>query len=374
MHVPLSCASLLIFVASMTLAQQSPHSGSSISDREKAGLRGPVKEEIDSQTMSLPSGEKVFTTTTKYTVDGRILEKRATNPDGSEWVTSYSYYPDGRLLKIVTGNAGSTNRSETTNLYDEQRRLVAIKSGDKIQIRYQYDDRGRKSAIETCDSKPLPPNVAYAPHWEGTDLGFVPSPGGKITTMYNEQGVATGAQFYDAEGNLLGHIVRKFDTEGRVVAEEQTADAPQENLPEELQSKLNAEQMKSVGTLMAGAQNSAISYSYDTQGRVTERHRSGGFFGEQVTVTKYNEYGDKASERETTVMRQDTGPWWLTVTGAFIPEGKQNPPQPPLTSETQYTYQYDQYGNWIEQTILGRSQPGEPFRPSTVIRRKLTYY
>ena len=374
MHVPLSCASLLIFVASMTLAQQSPHSGSSISDREKAGLRGPVKEEIDSQTMSLPSGEKVFTTTTKYTVDGRILEKRATNPDGSEWVTSYSYYPDGRLLKIVTGNAGSTNTSETTNLYDEQRRLVAIKSGDKIQIRYQYDDRGRKSAIETCDSKPLPPNVAYAPHWEGTDLGFVPSPGGKITTMYNEQGVATGAQFYDAEGNLLGHIVRKFDTEGRVVAEEQTADAPQENLPEELQSKLNAEQMKSVGTLMAGAQNSAISYSYDTQGRVTERHRSGGFFGEQVTVTKYNEYGDKASERETTVMRPDTGPWRLTDSGAFIPEGKQNPPQPPLTSETQYTYRYDQYGNWIEQTVLGRSQPDESFRPATVIRRKLTYY
>jgi YD repeat-containing protein len=358
----------------MTLAQQSPHSGSSISDREKAGLRGPVKEEIDSQTMSLPSGEKVFTTTTKYTVDGRILEKRATNPDGSEWVTSYSYYPDGRLLKIVTGNAGSTNTSETTNLYDEQRRLVAIKSGDKIQIRYQYDDRGRKSAIETCDSKPLPPNVAYAPHWEGTDLGFVPSPGGKITTMYNEQGVATGAQFYDAEGNLLGHIVRKFDTEGRVVAEEQTADAHQENLPEELQSKLNAEQMKSVGTLMAGAQNSAISYSYDTQGRVTERHRSGGFFGEQVTVTKYNEYGDKASERETTVMRPDTGPWRLTDSGAFIPEGKQNPPQPPLTSETQYTYRYDQYGNWIEQTVLGRSQPDESFRPATVIRRKLTYY
>jgi YD repeat-containing protein len=259
-------------------------------------------------------------------------------------------------------------------LYDEQRRLVAIKSGDKIQIRYQYDDRGRKSAIETCDSKPLPPNVAYAPHWEGTDLGFVPSPGGKITTMYNEQGVATGAQFYDAEGNLLGHIVRKFDTEGRVVAEEQTADAPQENLPEELQSKLNAEQMKSVGTLMAGMQNNVISYSYDAQGRVTERHRSGGVFGEQVTVTTYNDHGDKASERETTVMRPDTGPWNLTDAGAFVPAGKPNPPQPPLSSETQHAYQYDQYGNWTEQTIVSRSQPDESFRPATVIRRKLTYY
>jgi len=374
MPVLLSCASLLIFVASISFAQQSSHTSSSMSDREKAGLRGPVKEEIDSQKMPLPSGEKVFTTTTKYTVDGRILEKRATKPDGSEWVTSYSYYPDGRLLKIVTGNAGSTNRSETTYLYDEQGRLVAIKSGDQIQTRYQYDDTGRKSATETCDSKPLPPNTAYAPHWEGTELGFVPSPGGKITTMYNENGIATGAQFYDAMGNLVGHIVRKFDPEGRVIEEEQAADAPQENLPEELRSKLNAEQMKSVGTLMAGAQNTAISYSYDAQDRVTGRHRSGGFFGQQVTVTTYNDHGDKASERETTVMSPDTGPWRLTDAGAFIPEGKQNPAQPPMTSETQYTYQYDQNGNWIEQTILGRSQPDEPFQPGTVIRRKLTYY
>jgi len=374
MHVPLSCASLLIFVASITFAQQSPNPSSSMSDREKAGLRGPVKEEIDSQTMPLPSGEKVFTTTTRYTVDGRILENRATNPDGSEWVTSYSYYPDGRLLKIGTENAGSTNRSETTYLYDEQRRLVAIKSGGQIQTRYQYDDTGRKSATETLDSKPLPPNTAYAPHWEGTDLGFMPSPGGKITTMYNENGIATGTQFYDAEGNLIGHIVRKFDTEGRVVAEEQAADAPQQNLPEGLRSKLNAEQMKSVGTLMAGAQNTVISYSYDAEGRVTERHRSGGLFGQQVTVTTYNDHHDKASELETTVMSPDTGPWRLTDAGAFIPEGKQNAAQPPMTSETQYMYQYDQYGNWIEQTILSRSQPGEPFRPSTVMRRKLTYY
>ena len=107
---------------------------------------------------------------------------------------------------------------------------------------------------------------------------------------------------------------------------------------------------------------------------MTERHRSGGVFGEQVTVTTYNDHGDKASERETMVMRSDTGPWNLTEAGAFIPEGKPNPPQPPLGSETQYTYQYDQYGNWTEQTIVGRSQPDEAFRPGTVIRRKLTYY
>lgn len=53
MHARLSCASLLIFVASITVAQQL-HTGSSMSDREKAGLRGSVKEVVEQRTMSLP--------------------------------------------------------------------------------------------------------------------------------------------------------------------------------------------------------------------------------------------------------------------------------------------------------------------------------
>ena len=376
MHVRLSCAGLLIFVASITVAQQSSQKGSSISDREKAGLRGPVKAVIDERTMSLPNGDQVFTTTTKYTTDGRILEERTKNPDGSEWLTSYTYHPDGRLLKMMTGNGGSKDSSETIYLYDEERRLVGVKSGNTIHTRYQYDDKGHKSARETFDSQAISPNTAYAPFWEGTEMGFAPTPGGSVTTSYNEQGVATGAQFYDADGNLIGHIVRKLDEEGRVTAEEQAANAPHQviNLPEEIRSKLNPEQLKSVGAMMAGAQNRAMSYSYDAQGRVTERHRSGGVLGEQVTVTTYNDHGDKDSERETTVMSADTGPWNLTEAGAFIPEGKPNPPRPPLTSETQYTYQYDSYGNWTEQSIAGRSQPDEAFRPGTVIRRKVTYY
>jgi hypothetical protein len=126
--------------------------------------------------------------------------------------------------------------------------------------------------------------------------------------------------------------------------------------------------------MIAGMQNSVISYSYDAQGRVTERHRRGGVYGEQVTITAYNDHRDKSSERQTMVMRSDTGPWNLTEAGAFVPTGNPNPPRPPLSSETQYTYEYDQYGNWTEQTILSRSQPDEAFRPGTVIRRKLTYY
>ncbi|HEV2400411.1 MAG TPA: hypothetical protein VGS27_25965 [Candidatus Sulfotelmatobacter sp.] len=374
MHARLSCAVFVLLVAAASLAQQPSRATSSMSDREKAGLRGSVREITDSQTMSLPNGEQVLTTTSRYSPDGRLLVERTANPDGSGWATTYSYYPDGRLLKTVSGNAASSSKSETTFLYDDARRLIAVKVGDKVQLCYQYDDAGRRTTTEIYDAKPLPENTAYAPHWEGTELGFAPSPGGKVTTEYNEQGVATGARFYDSQGNLVGHIVRKFDDEGRVSGEEQAADAPQAILPDKIRSQLNAEQIKSVGALVAGAQNSSITYSYDAQGRVTERHRSGGMFGEQVIQTKYNDHGDKESERETTVMNPDSGPWRLTDAGAFIPEGSQKPPEPPMTSETQYSYQYDQNGNWTEQTIAGRSQPDEAFRPGTVIRRKLVYY
>jgi YD repeat-containing protein len=378
MQARLYFASVLLVTASsswLALAQQSSQTGAFMSDRDKAGLRGPVKTVLEEQTFSGADGQESFTTTTThYAPDGRILEGRTGNQDGSGWVTSYSYHSDGRRLKTASGKANSAPSSETTYLYDEAQRLVGVKSGDNVQVRYQYDDRGHKSVIESYDSQPLAPNTAYAPHWEGTDLGFAPYPGGTLTTSYNGQGAATGAELHDADGTLVGHIVRKFDAEGRVIAEEQAADAPQVNLPEEFRSNLNPEQMKSVGAMIAGMQNSVISYSYDAQGRVTERHRSGGVFGEQVTVTTYNDHGDKASERETTVMRPDTGPWNLTEAGAFVPAGKPNPPQPPLSSETQYAYQYDQCGNWTEQTIVSRSQPDEAFRPGSVIRRKLNYY
>jgi YD repeat-containing protein len=291
-------------------------------------------------------------------------------------VTSYTYHSDGRLLKTVSGKVNSAPSSETTYSYDEAGRLVGLKSGDKNRFCYEYDDKGRKSVIESYDSKPLPPNTAYATHWEGTDLGFAPYPGGTLTTSYNEQQVATSAQLCDAEGNLVAHIVRKFDAKGHIVAEEQVTDAPTLMIPKELRLTLNPEQAKSMGAFLAGGlHNRAISYSYDTDGRVSERHRSGGVFGEEVTITTFNDHGDKASERTTTVMNPEAGrEYGLTDVGTMIPVGQPQPVQPPAIYETQYTYQYDGYGNWTEQTTVARYGPDAATGPVSIRHRKLTYY
>jgi YD repeat-containing protein len=380
MYVWPSFATILLVALSpawFVLAQQSSQTGASMSDRDKAGLRGPVKTVVDEQTFSMSDGQqRLSTNTTEYTPDGKILEVRTRPQDGSEWVTNYTYHSDGRLLKTVFGKLGSAPGYETTYSYDEARRLIALKSGDNNRIRYHYDDKGRKSVIESYDSKPLSANTAYATHWEGTDLGFAPYPGGTLSTSYNEEGVATGAQLKDKDGKLVAHILRKFDAQGRITSEEQVADAPELMISDELRSTLNPEQAKSVGAFVAGGMhNRAISYFYDTHGHVKERHRSDGVFGEEVTITTYNDHGDIELERTTTVMNPEAGREYdLTEAGAMIPVGQPQAAQPPATNEAQYSYQYDSYGNWTEQTTVVRSRPDAQWEPRSILRRKLTYY
>jgi len=381
MYVRLTFASVLLLMAFpswIARAQQSSQTAPSTTDRERAGLRGPVKTVTEEQTFPGPDGRQVRTTnTTQYGPDGRKLEQRQGNSDRSEWVTKYNYFSNGRLSKTTSGKAGSAPDSETTYSYDDLGRLIGMRSGDKTQTRYQYDENGRKSLTVTFEPTPLDANTAYAPQWEGTDLGFADYQGGTLTTSYNERGVATGAEFHDLDGKLVGHIVRKFDPEGRVISEEQIADAPARvPLPEELRSKLNPEQLKTIGAFMGGAmQNRANFYTYDEKGRVTERHRRGGPFDDEVTITKYNDYGDKVSELTTTTMNSAVGRTFsLTETGAMIPAGESKPPEPPSVYEMQYTYQYDGYGNWTEQTMAGRSHPDEAFGSGTTYRRKLSYY
>ena len=362
----------------LALAQQSSQTGTLMAERDKDGLRGSVKSVLVEQTFSNADGRQWLTSTrTEYAADGRMLEVRHGNPDGSQWLQRYTYRPDGRLIKTASSEVGSTASSETTYAYDEAQRLIEINSGGGEQIRYQYDDKGRKSVILNYDSKPLPPNTAYAAQWEGSDLGFAPYPGGSFTTSYNEQDVATGAQLRDAKGNLVAHIVRKFDTKGRVIAEEQVVDAPELMIPAELKSKLNPEQAKSMGAFIAGSfHNRAISYVYDENDRVTERHKSGGASGEEVTITTYNDHGDKESERTTTILNPEAGrEYSLTEAGTITPAGQPRPAQPPSTYEIQYKYEYDSYGNWTEQTSVVRSRPDAPLEPGSIIlHRKLTYY
>ena len=130
MGVRLYLASVLVLVASpawLARAQQLSQTGALMTDRDKAGLRGPVKTVLNERSFSGADGQQfLMSTMTEYAPDGRILEQRIGNSAGSIWVTSYTYYADGRLLNTVSGKARSAADSQTTYLYDDARRLVGV--------------------------------------------------------------------------------------------------------------------------------------------------------------------------------------------------------------------------------------------------------
>jgi len=85
-----------------------------MSDREKAGLHGPVRTCVE-ETI-LPDG-KSYLTAREYGPDGRTLAARSSNSDGTEWIVTRTYEADGPLTKIVSGNSRESGL-ESVYTYD----------------------------------------------------------------------------------------------------------------------------------------------------------------------------------------------------------------------------------------------------------------
>ena len=67
-------------------------------------------------------------------------------------------------------------------------------------------------------------------------------------------------------------------------------------------------------------------------------------------------------------------PYSLDENGTLTPETVSNTPsvpEPPNLDIIEYRYEYDQYSNWTEQTVVHRPESNEF---STVRHRILTYY
>jgi hypothetical protein len=105
MWVRLCFACLLISIPFVAFAQQSSQTKS---DRDKAGLRGPVKTALEDDTVSLANGAPTSTTTTTYATHGRILEEWARNPDGLEWVMSDTYDSAAPQPYTISGSAADS--------------------------------------------------------------------------------------------------------------------------------------------------------------------------------------------------------------------------------------------------------------------------
>jgi YD repeat-containing protein len=328
------------------------------SDRESAGLRGAVADCIDETKDAQVNWTMVYET--KYDADGRALERGYTNNDGSKGLETFTYDAEGHLLRTAwSGNA----QGGTIYNYDSQGRLTGITGQGDWTTTVEYDDQGRESrtvkSTLTGDGASSQARLGASVERENVDLFAAPPPGGWVTTAFNERNQAVESRVYGSDGQLISRLTRSYDEKGRV-AESAYAIASFESLlspatRERLASDPQAfEQVQSQLAKFLGPQQILfrISYTYDGQGRVSQRDDNLGSSDDNTTKTSYNDHGDESQEIQ------------ITSHGT----------QPPVRNIVNVTYQYDSVGNWTEKTTSSAPTAKEPSRILSVERRTITYY
>jgi YD repeat-containing protein len=169
-----------------------------MTDREKNGLKGPVKTCADAISRW------------SYHPDGSLAEVQHRNPDGSKWTTEYVYDEAGRL---------SEARSQwgvLTYHYTPQGELDRVTSGERVVESWGRDERGRKTRTRHVDA---PPGGATAitTVYDGAgrlieEAQHPPLPAGMLEKMGPEQIEAVQALFvgrwkrrhrYDVDGHRV---------------------------------------------------------------------------------------------------------------------------------------------------------------------------
>jgi YD repeat-containing protein len=333
-----------------------------LSDREKAGLHGPV-EECTEESTTPPSGNSPawkMVYTTKYDRDGRIYQTGYVNNDGSKGTQSLTYDAEGHLLTKVWEAQGKT--SATIYNYDTQGRLIGITDERDWTTSFEYD-QGRKTRIvksrlnasSTDDQSRLVASIES----ENADLFVAPPPGGSVKTSFNDRDQPVEAQVYGPNGDLLKRLTRTYDSKGRVLESSLVIEDADSILPPDAVKRIaaepgGAEELEKELARFLGDQRvlAHSSYVYDDQGRVIEKHRRFGPSGETITKITYNDQGDEAQAIATT------------------PDAPSSPQQP----GTLYKYRYDNFGNWIERTVSSASTGTKPAKIWSTEHRTITYY
>jgi YD repeat-containing protein len=310
-----------------------------MTDREKNGLKGPVKTCAGAITRW------------SYRPDGSLAEVQHRNPDGSEWTTVYLYDEAGRL---------SEARSEwgvLTYHYTPRGELDRITSGERVVESRGRDERGRRTRTRYVDA---PPGGATAYQVEGTDSAYMAEGAAAITTNYDDRGQPVETLFHDAEQRLVNRVELVYDEAGRLIEE-----AQHPALPAGLLEKLGPEQIEAVQALFVGLWKRRHRYDVDSH-RVETTTDFGPLGGERMTLA-YNEHGDEVER----ILVEFTRELSLDEKGRPV-----EPEQPPAErrSEIRLEYQYDEHGNWTEQAVSSRQKPDEAFTVTNTERRTVAYY
>ena len=304
-------------------------SGKRKSDRERAGLHGPVKTCAENWS------------TTEFAEDGRILLWHG-NTFGGSSERRYSYDEAGRLLSIQ-GSAGD----HTDN--------------------FHYDGNGRKILVRTIPARPGLKQVGISINvvLSATEEGDCLAEGGTVVTTFNDWDEPTESEVRDAEDHPRARIIHEYDSEGRLIKERLIQECSEFAFPGAFRDQIPLEhretafaqlreKLKECGFL----NNVEQSYIYDGQGRLAERQLRAGSYV-QTSCFSFKESSDTA----VMIWKASGGPL------ECLEQGEQH-----LEIESRSVCVYDQHGNWTEQTTSSRTNRDEPFKNSATVQRRLTYY
>ena len=348
------------------------------SDREKAGLRGPVRSVIEERTSPAwngPDGSSVpeirTWNKTEYDRDGRITATWWRGMDAQS-ITRHTYNDAGKLLRRSFETDGKIV-CEVVYRYDDQGRLQSITDSKEPDnpIAFRYDAQGRKTKLAISKPIDLPEGTTAVSRSavrlfddEGSDL--TSWEGGSTITTYDESDRPVEVQMHNVNGALTGRAVRTYDEQGRVLEEKMMMDDPLTMIPAKEQSRLLQESGEAAQALrdqltqfLGGSEMWSVKYTYDTQGRKIQTLRNTFNHIKDEITTSYNQQGDVAKETS-----QDT------TTGTGTPEADGT-----RKGETIYSYEYDASGNWTLKKTATRELPDGVLKDAgDAVRRIIEYY
>ncbi len=209
--------------------------------------------------------------------------------------------------------------------------------------------------------------------------------GGTVIVLHDRRGRPTEAQVRAANGDPVSRIVRSYSADGRISEERPTLENLSalflERMSPEERNQLSPALMQAMNKAMAaisrGQREAGKSYSYDAQGRVTQT-RETNFVFEKTTTIQYNDDGDEV-EIDITIADNTAVPAGVSysvdeegnVTPIAVPGAAPEPPLLPPPEQIHYSYEYDRYGNWTQQTTTRGPGSGTPVGTR---QRTLTYY
>ena len=280
-------------------------SSSSLSDRERAGLRGLVKTIVDDYS------------TTVFDRTGKTLEWRGNTSHG---------------------------RVERTYVYDDIDRLVRVtgSAGDH-EDQFRYDGPG-KTQIRHIPARPDQRSRAFGIFvwFDSISEGEALTDGGRVETTYNERDQPVEKRLFDDEGMLFSRIEYLYNANGRLSEERLISEnlslprAFRDQIPIEQRAaalaelKTKLEEIKQRTGLFGNAERA---YVYNGRSQIAERHMRMGSIREDLTFS-YNEQGDISE---------------LTIRTSGFPDPASVDMQSPVEQapvKCRRVYEYDSFGNW----------------------------